>query len=450
MRTDLENCIDWYKSSWRNYQIRQQPNWKDFGVLQENSQTLEKLPALVFAGETRKLENLLAEASEGRAFLLQCGDCAELFSDCHGPRIHNLLRVILQMAIIISYSSGKNVVKVGRLAGQYAKPRSKDFESYDNQIFPAYRGDMVNSPELDLSVREPDPNRILEAYYKSAATLNLVRAFTKGGYASLSKTLDWQRHYFKSSPIMEKYKDMVQNISQSVRFINALGIDLNDPRFIETDFFVSHEALILEYEEALTRVDTTTGDWYDTSANMVWVGDRTRQLDSAHIEFIRGINNPIGIKVGPNHEVDEIIKIIQKVNPDNKKGRVSLITRFGAENIEKFLPTLLRKFSQEGLNTLWVCDPMHGNTYTNKNNKKYRHFKDILQELELFWGIHLDEGTVPGGVHLELTGDNVTECVGGISNINDSDLEMNYTTICDPRLNAEQSVELAFKIAELM
>lgn len=441
---------EWHKSSWHSFPIKQQPQWPDKNELLKILKDLSQLPAIVFAGESRMLKNELAKVSEDKVFLLQGGDCSEDFSGCNGPRIHNLLRVILQMAIILTYVGEKRVVKIGRIAGQYAKPRSADSEIIDGVEIPSYRGDMVNSPEPTLEARTPDPRRILEGYFRSTATLNLVRAFTHGGYAALDQVQDWQKHYFANNAVMRKYEHIANDISKAISFTKAKGLDISFPQLKEDTLYTSHEALLLEYEEAMTRIDTTTGDWYDTSAHMLWIGDRTRQVNGAHIEFLRGVCNPIGIKIGPDHNIDEIKQIIQKLNPKNEPGRLTLITRFGFDKINLFLPPLLREMKKEGFHLVWCCDPMHGNTYINKYSQKTRRFGDILKEIKEFWQIHLSETTIAGGVHLELTGDNVTECTGGIKKILDNDLQKNYQTNCDPRLNAEQAVEMAFNISEII
>ncbi len=440
----------WSKTSWRNFPIQQQPVWPDTALRDKVLKKIARLPSLVFAGESRSLKELLAEASEGKAFVLQAGDCAEDFNRCHGPLIHNLLKVILQMSIILTYAGEKKVVKIGRIAGQYAKPRSSPTESIGDRVIPSYRGDMVNSPEPTLRARTPDPQRMLEGYFRATATLNLVRAFTNGGYAALDYAHSWSEASFNAFPKNPKYEELVKGIKKAINFMDAIGIDSDSPQLNQVTLYTSHEALLLEYEEALTRIDTTTGYWYDTSANMLWIGDRTRQPDGAHVEFLRGVCNPIGLKVGPDHKIDEIKRIVEKLNPDNEPGRLSLITRFGAEKVNIFLPPLLRAMKSEGFKIVWICDAMHGNTYTIRNEQKTRKYNDIVKEITNFWQIHQAEGTTAGGVHLELTGENVTECIGGHRQLLDKDLNLNYQTHCDPRLNAEQSVELAFELAGIL
>jgi len=440
----------WTKSNWKKYKLYQDINWYDHTLLETVLSELSRLPALVFAGETRSLKQELKEAGEGKSIVLQCGYCAETFDDCHGPIIHNLIRVILQMSIILTFVTEKKIVKIGRIAGQFAKPRTNDYEKVNGVTLPIYRGDMINGAIPEVDARKHDPSRILTAYYKAAATLNLIRAFTKGGYASLSQLLDWQKHYFNDFPIMQKYSTLAKDIIKAINFIKALGLDVNNPQFNEVNFYTSHEALVLEYEEAMTRIDTTTGDWYDTSAHMLWIGNRTRYADSAHVEFLRGVNNPIGIKIGPDYVSDDIKAIIAKLNPNNEAGKICLICRFGLKNIETHLPKLINEIKNQHYSVIWMCDPMHGNTKVLPNNKKFRVFDEIVDELKLFWEIHNAEATIPAGIHLEITAENVTECTGGLRNIKVEELDYNYTTACDPRLNAEQSVELAFLLADII
>jgi len=441
---------EWNKSSWQNFTALQQPNWPDQSEYQKAVDTISKLPPLVFAGEIRTLKKHLADCVEGRAFLLQGGDCAEEFNNCTAPGIRETLKAILQMAVILSYAGGKPVIKIGRLAGQYAKPRSSDTEMVDGVEVASYRGDMVNSMEPTVEARRPDPSRMVQGYHLSAATMNITRAFTRGGYAALHRVHAWNNEFVKTSPMGRSYERLARNIDQALNFMKTIGLDTDIPQLNQAAFFTSHEALLLGYEEALTRQDSITGQWYDCSAHMVWIGDRTRQLDGAHIEFLRGVRNPIGMKVGPNHDLDELREIIEKLNPENEPGRLTLITRFGAKDIEKHLPPLVRAIKQTGYKVLWSCDPMHGNTYTAETGYKTRSFDNILQEIQSFFQIHWAEGSIPGGVHFELTGENVTECTGGGRNILDQNLIENYKTNCDPRLNAEQSLELAFQIAEMI
>jgi 3-deoxy-7-phosphoheptulonate synthase len=444
------NPSSWSKLSWREHAALQQPNWPDQKMYEQVLQEISLLPPLVFAGEIRSLKEMLAEAADGRAFLLQGGDCAEDFSRCTAPAIRDSLKVILQMAVILTYAGGKPVIKMGRMAGQYAKPRSSDTEVINGQTLPSYRGDMVNSPEPTPQARRPDPQRLLKGYFLAASTMNIMRAFTRGGYAALHRVHAWNTEFVKNSPQGQSYEKLARHIDQALNFMRVIGIDTSSPQLNQVDFYTSHEALLLGYEEALTRQDSTTGNWYDCSAHMIWIGDRTRQLDGAHVEFCRGIPNPIGVKVGPGHDLDEIKKLAAKLNPENEPGRLTFITRFGAGKIERYLPPLIRAIKEEGCRVLWSCDPMHGNTYTAESGHKTRNFDEILREIRAFFEVHWAEGTVPGGVHFELTGENVTECTGGGRKILDQHLIQNYRTTCDPRLNAEQSLEAAFQIAEMI
>ncbi len=442
--------MEWNKYNWRNFTALQQPEWPSTHEYESILKELSGLPALVYAGETRALIKDLEEAVNGKAFILQCGDCSENFSSCNGPKIHTLVKIILQMSIILTYAGEKKVVNIGRIAGQYAKPRTQTKEVVNGVEIPVYRGDMVNSPIPTLEARNPNPNRILEGYFRSAATLNLVRAFTLGGYAALDLVDSWHKDLIKTFPLNKKFDLLVKGIRKAINFTNAIGLDINSPQLNQITLYTSHEALLLGYEEAMTRIDTTTNDWYDTSAHMLWIGDRTRQIDGAHVEFLRGVGNPVGVKIGPDYELDEIKKVIACLNPYNISGKISLITRFGVKQVDSLLPPLIREIKKEGFKIVWICDPMHGNTYKSNNFKKTRKFKDILEEIRKHFQIADSEGIISGGVHLELTGENVTECTGGSKNINDSDLNINYLTHCDPRLNAEQSVELAFEIAEIL
>ncbi len=440
----------WTKTGWRSRTVLQQPNWPDQDRLEEILATISTLPPLVFAGEIRDLKEQLAQASRGEAFLLQGGDCSEEFARCTAANIRETLKVLLQMAVTLTYAGGKPVVKVGRIAGQYAKPRSSDTEMVNGVELPSYRGDMANSIEPTLEARTPDPARLLQGYNMSAATLNLLRAFTKGGFGALHRVQAWNQEFVKQSPMGRSYERLAKQISQALAFMETIGIDTDTPQLKQAQFYTSHEALFLGYEEALTREDSTRGGWYDCSGHMLWIGDRTRQIDGAHIEFLRGVLNPIGMKVGPRHDVDDILAIIERLNPTNEPGRMTLIARFGARDIEKYLPPLIRAVKQEGCNVLWSCDPMHANIRKASSGHKTRSFDDILSELRCFFELHWAEGTIPGGVHFELTGDNVTECTGGARQLADAQLGDNYLTTCDPRLNAEQSLEMAFQIAEMI
>jgi 3-deoxy-7-phosphoheptulonate synthase len=441
---------DWNKTSWRKFPALQQPNWPDQEKFNQVLSEIAKLPPLVFAGEIRELKKSLAKAVTGEAFLLQGGDCSEEFSSCTAPNIRETLKVLLQMAVILTYAGGKPVVKVGRIAGQYAKPRSNDTEEINGITIPSYRGDMANSAEPTPEARIPDPERMLKGYYLSASTLNLLRAFTRGGFAALHRVHAWNQEFVKQSPMGRSYERLANHISQAINFMEVIGISTDIPQIKQAQFFTSHEALFLGYEESLTREDSTTGGWYDCSAHMLWIGDRTRQIDGAHIEFLRGVLNPLGMKVGPSHDIDDILAVMERLNPENEPGRMTIITRFGARQIEKHLPQLIRAVKQEGRQVVWCCDPMHANTFTASSGHKTRNFDDILSELRCFFELHWSEGTVPGGVHFELTGNNVTECVGGARQLVDEQLSEKYLTTCDPRLNAEQSLEMAFQIAEMI
>lgn len=440
----------WSKTSYRDKTALQQPHWPDPARHEAVIRELSGLPPLVFAGEIRDLRGLLAEAEAGRAFLLQGGDCAEEFARCTAPNIRETLKVLLQMAVILTYAGNKPVVKVGRIAGQYAKPRSKDTETVDGLELPSYRGDMANAIEPTPEAREPDPRRLIEGYFRSAATLNLLRAFTRGGFGSLHRVQAWNQEFVRRSPMGRNYERMARRISDAIKFMETIGIPTDTPQLKEARFFTSHEALFLGYEEAMTREDSTEGGWYDCSAHMLWIGDRTRQAEGAHVEFLRGVRNPLGVKVGPKHDPDELLRIVERLNPDNEPGRITLITRFGAGVIEKHLPPLLKAVKRAGRHVLWCCDPMHANTFASDSGRKTRNFDDILSELQCFFELNWAEGTIPGGVHFELTGNNVTECIGGARHLSPEQLGERYLTACDPRLNAEQSLEMAFQIAEMI
>ncbi|MCP4340989.1 MAG: 3-deoxy-7-phosphoheptulonate synthase class II [Desulfobulbaceae bacterium] len=441
---------NWTKSSWKEFTALQQPNWPEEAAVEKVLANLSTLPPLVFAGEIRSLKQLLAKAVTGDAFLLQGGDCSENFSHVTAPNIRETLKVLLQMAVVLTYAGGKPVIKVGRIAGQFAKPRSSDTEVIDGLELPSYRGDMVNSPEFTPESRIPNPKYMLKGYNMAASTLNLLRAFTRGGYGSLQRVQAWNQEFVAQSPMGRSYDRLAKQISHAIRFMETIGIASQTPQIEQTQLFTSHEALLLQYEEALTRMDTITGDWYDCSAHMLWIGERTRQVDGAHIEFLRGVHNPIGLKLGPTYDLDDVKRLVDVLNPDNEAGRLTIITRFGMNKVEKALPTLLREMKREGFNIVWSCDPMHANTYTAKSGLKTRNFNDILSEITCFFETHWSEGTIPGGIHLEMTGDNVTECTGGAHNIVDEELASNYLTSCDPRLNAEQSLEVSFQIADMI
>src|SRR5210317_961060 len=441
---------NWSKSSWKEFPAQQQPNWPDEAAVNKVLNELKTLPPLVFAGEIRSLKALLAKAVTGDAFLLQGGDCSENFSHVTAPRIRETLKVLLQMAVTLTYAGGVPVIKVGRIAGQFAKPRSSDTETIGDLTLPSYRGDMVNAAEPSLEARLPNPKRMLKGYNMAASTLNLLRAFTRGGFAALHRVQAWNQEFVLQSPMGRTYERMAGQIDQAIRFMETIGISMDTPQINQAQVFTSHEALLLGYEQALTRIDSTTGDCYDCSAHLLWIGERTRQIDGAHVEFLRGVLNPIGVKVGPDYDLDNIKQLVEVLNPENEPGRLTLITRFGKDRIEKMLPPLLREMKREGRHIVWSCDPMHANTITAAGGRKTRNFADILSEVTSFFETHWAEDTVPGGVHFELTGENVTECIGGARDIEDKDLDINYETTCDPRLNAEQSLEVSFQIAEMI
>jgi 3-deoxy-7-phosphoheptulonate synthase len=441
----------WSPSSWRDYPAVQQPNWPDLGALDASLKKLAGLPPLVFAGEARNLTKALGRVANGQAFLLQAGDCAESFNDASAPAIREKLKVILQMAAVLTYSAGLPVVKVGRIAGQFAKPRSSDTEKVGDLVLPSFRGHIVNDESPDASARIPDPERMIAAYHQSASTLNLVRAFTKGGFADLTQVHVWNQQFVASSPQGQRYEAIAAGIDSALRFMRACGIDLSESAPIhQVDFYTSHEALLLGYEEALTRVDSLTGDHYDCSAHMLWIGERTRQLDHAHVEFLRGVHNPLGCKIGPTASPEDVVALCETLNPDRIPGRMTLITRMGATKIADALPPLLEAVKASGQPVVWSCDPCHGNTFTSNSGLKTRHFDDVLTEVVGFFDAHHKVGTWPGGLHIELTGDNVTECIGGSDDLADDALTQNYQTICDPRLNGRQSLDLAFSVSELL
>jgi 3-deoxy-7-phosphoheptulonate synthase len=439
----------WTPQSWRDFPIKQVPAYQDGKALNDVEARLASYPPLVFAGEARNLKAQLAEVCEGRAFLLQGGDCAESFAEHHADNIRDMFRVLLQMSIVLTYGGKKPVIKVGRIAGQFAKPRSADTETIDGLELPSYRGDIINGMEFDEASRVPDPERQIAAYRQAASTLNLLRAFAKGGYADLNEVHRWNQDFVADSPQGARYEEMAQKIDEAMAFMAACGVSsATTPQMGMVDFFTSHEALLLGYEQALTRLDSTSGEHYDTSAHMLWIGDRTRQPDGAHVEFLSGVQNPLGLKCGPSLEPDELITLLDKLNPENEAGRITLIARFGHENVEKHLPALIRKVEAEGRKVVWSCDPMHGNTIKASNGYKTRPVDLILSEVQQFMAVHKAEGTHAGGVHFEMTGQNVTECLGGAQAISEEDLSSRYHTHCDPRLNGSQALELAFLISE--
>jgi 3-deoxy-7-phosphoheptulonate synthase len=443
--------VTWSTKSWRERPAEQQPEWPDEAALERTLKQLSTMPPLVFAGEARALTATLADVAAGKAFLLQAGDCAESFHDFSADSIRDKLRVILQMAVVLTYGSGVPVVKVGRIAGQFAKPRSSNTELVGGREIASFRGHMVNDDAPTAEARVPDPERLIASYHQAASTLNLLRAFTKGGFADLSQVHVWNQQFVASSMEGQRYEAIASEIDRALRFMRACGIDLvAEQRLHQVEFWTSHEALILGYEEALTRQDSLTGDWYDCSAHMLWIGERTRQLDGAHFEFLRGVKNPVGCKVGPTATTDEVLEICNTLNPERTPGRLTLISRMGAEHVGDHLPALVRAVKAAEHPVVWAVDPMHGNTFTSPSGRKTRHFDAVLGEIREFFAVHRAEGTTPGGVHVELTGDNVTECLGGAEEVLEDQLDTRYTTMCDPRLNARQSLDLAFRVAELL
>ncbi|HEX9837371.1 MAG TPA: 3-deoxy-7-phosphoheptulonate synthase class II [Alphaproteobacteria bacterium] len=438
----------WAPDTWRTMPVRQMPDYPDAAAIAAAEKTLRNYPPLVFAGEARRLRAHLAAVAQGRAFLLQGGDCAESFAEFHPNNIRDMFRVLLQMAVVLTFGAACPVVKVGRMAGQFAKPRTEDTETQSGVTLPSYRGDMVNAMEFTPEARRPDPARMIQGYNQSAATLNLIRAFAQGGYADLHQVHRWTLSFLDETPQAERYRDLADRLDETLAFMAACGLTSETtPQIRETDFYTSHEALLLGYEQAMTRVDSTTGDWYDTAAHMLWVGDRTRQPDGGHVEFLRGIKNPVGMKAGPTLSVDDFLRLIAILNPENVPGRLTVICRMGHDKVADKLPPLIRAVKREGCQVVWSCDPMHGNTIKSSTGYKTRPFDRIVSEVEGFFAVHRAEGTHPGGVHLELTGQNVTECTGGAQAITEKALSDRYHTHCDPRLNATQALELAFLLA---
>jgi 3-deoxy-7-phosphoheptulonate synthase len=439
---------DWQKTGWRAKPRVQMPDYTDETALQDVEARLAKYPPLVFAGEARSLKAQLGAASRGEAFLLQGGDCAESFEQFSADAIRDTFKVMLQMAMVLTYGAKVPVVKVGRMAGQFAKPRSAPTETVDGVELPSYRGDIINELAFTEDARVPDPKKMLQAYTQAAATLNLIRAFSTGGYADVHQVHQWTLGFTEGEKAA-RYREMARRISDALDFMSAAGVNSATASSLRTvNFFTSHEALLLEYEEALTRVDSTSGNWLAGSGHMVWIGDRTRQPDGAHVEFARGVLNPVGLKCGPTMEVDDLKRLMARLNPENEAGKLTLIARFGAGKVGDHLPRLIKTVEQEGANVLWVCDPMHGNTIKSSSGYKTRPFQAVLSEVQEFFAVHKAEGTIPGGVHFEMTGQDVTECTGGVRAVTDQDLSSRYHTACDPRLNASQSLELAFLVAE--
>ena len=438
-------------SAWRSLPALQQPDWPDPAAVEAVRERLRQLPPLVFAGEARALTRALGEAAEGRAFVLQAGDCAESFRDVSAVAIRERLKVLLQMSAVLTYGATLPVVKVGRIAGQFTKPRTAKTERVNGVELPSFRGHAIHSDEADVAARIPDPERMVQAYYQAVSTLNLLRAYTKGGFADLAQVQTWNQEFVSSSPEGRRYAVIANEIGRALRFMQAIGIDLGDERTIhEVDVWTSHEALLLDYEEPLVRRDSTTGDWYACSAHFLWCGERTRQVDGAHVAFLTGVENPVGVKLGPSATPEEAVALCERLNPARIPGRLTLVTRLGAGRVREALPPLARAVRESGNPVLWVCDPMHANTFVTPSGHKTRRFDDVLGEIEGFFAAHRDVGTWPGGVHLEITGEDVTECLGGGEDVREDQLDHRYETLCDPRLNARQSLDLAFRVAELM
>ncbi|BBC81420.1 phospho-2-dehydro-3-deoxyheptonate aldolase [Acetobacter orientalis] len=439
----------WMPDSWRSFPVKQMPTYPDDAALKAVEGRLSAYPPLVFAGEVRRLRSQLAQAAQGKAFVLQGGACAESFSEFKADVVRDTFRVLLQMAVVLTFGAKVPVIKLGRMAGQFAKPRSSDTETSNGVTLPSYRGDIINGPEFTAEARIPDPARMETGYFQSAGIQNLLRAFSRGGYANLHEVHRWNLDFVERSPLADRYSVMAEKIGETLSFMQACGIDAaSAPQVDETEFYTSHEALLLPYEQALTRVDSTSGEWYDCSAHFIWIGDRTRQPDGAHVEFLRGVRNPLGIKVGPTSTVEDLEKLLDILNPTDEAGRITLISRMGAEKIEDHLPPLMRAVKNTGRTVTWLTDPMHGNTISTTQKVKTRSFDSILKEVTGFFNVCAAEGVHAGGVHMEMTGQNVTECVGGAHCLTESDLADRYETFCDPRLNAEQSLELAFLMAE--
>lgn len=442
--------MQWRRDSWRAYPIKQHPVYPCENTLKESLERLEKLPPLVFAGEVRQLKKSLIKVAKKEAFLLQGGDCAESFENFGANNIRDMFKILLQMAIVLTFAGGCPVVKIGRIAGQFAKPRSADYEELNGVSLPSYRGDIINGFEFSEKARIADPKRMLEAYYQSATTLNLLRGFAKGGLADLREVQRWNLGFVKKSELHKQYEDLSEKISSALAFMEACGINANNtPNLREVSLYTSHEALLLPYEEALTRVDSLSGDFYDCSAHMLWIGERTREIDGAHVHFLSGVKNPLGVKIGPNVKAQDIINLSNKLNPNNEEGRLNIIVRMGADKIASNLPSIFKELKKEGLNLIYSIDPMHGNT-VKVGDFKTREFDKIMQEVRYFFEVTISEGVYPGGVHLEMTGQDVTECTGGASNVTAQNLQNRYETQCDPRLNADQALELAFLIADLL
>jgi 3-deoxy-7-phosphoheptulonate synthase len=440
----------WSPSSWRGYPALQQPDWPDQARLEEVRAEIGGMPPLVFAGEARSLRDRLADVVDGKAFVLQAGDCAESFHDWNAPNLREKLKIILQMSAVLTYAASLPVVKVGRIAGQFVKPRSEPTETVGDLVLPTFRGHIVHGDEPTLEARTPDPGRMLQGYHQAASTLNLLRAFTKGGYADLGQVHAWTQEFVANSPAGRRYEQLASEIQRAMSFMSAIGVDMRNPALHQTDIWTSHEALLLDFEEALTRRDSLTGDWYDCSAHFLWIGERTRRPDGAHVEFLAGVHNPVGVKLGPAATPEDALELCEALDPGRIPGRLTLVARMGADRVGEALPPLVRAVREGGHPVVWICDPMHANTFRTAAGRKTRDFGRIVAEIEGFFAVHHAEGTWPGGVHLEITGDDVTECLGGGDSLSEEQLDDAYTTLCDPRLNARQSLDLAFHVAELM
>ncbi|WOD07579.1 3-deoxy-7-phosphoheptulonate synthase class II [Marinomonas sp. GJ51-6] len=441
---------EWELASWREKTALQQPVYPSAAHLSQVEATLGKMPPLVFAGEARQLKKALAQVANGQSFLLQGGDCAESFAEFHANNIRDTFKVMLQMAVVLTYAGKCPVVKVGRMAGQFAKPRSAGMETVNGVELPSYRGDIINGIEFTEEARVPDPERLIQVYNQSASTMNLLRAFAQGGFADLHQVHQWNLDFLNASPVGDRFHGVAGKIDDALQFMEACGVGSGLAQLKETEFYTSHEALLLPYEQALTRQDSLTGDWYDCSAHMLWIGDRTRQLDGAHVEFLRGVKNPIGVKAGPSMDPEDLVRLCDVLNPENEAGRLNIIVRMGADKVEEGMPKLIQAIQREGKQVVWSSDPMHGNTVKASTGYKTRRVNDVLKEVQQFFQVHNAEGTYAGGVHFEMTGQNVTECIGGSFEVTEADLADRYHTHCDPRLNADQSLELAFMISETL
>ncbi len=447
----VPSMADWTPKSWQHLSAQQQPQWIDVDEYESAVNELRLKPPLVFAAQTRALTEQLARVSQGKGFLLHAGDCAESFAEFSADKVRDQIKVILQMSVALTYSTGLPTLKLGRIAGQYAKPRSSTTETRDGVELESFRGDIVNGIDFTFDSRRPDPQRLIQAYNQAAATHHLIDSFTKGGFADLAQVHRWNLEFVGTSDEGQRYDQLSTEIDRAMRFMAACGIDLSKERQLhEVDLYTSHEALLLGYEEALTRLDTLSGGWYGTSAHLLWIGERTRQLNGAHVHFLAGLQNPLAVKIGPSASPDDVLALCRALDPDRRAGRLTLVSRMGASKVEQCLPAIVRAVKKSGHPVVWACDPMHGNTYQHESGYKTRHFDTVMEEIAKFFGVCHGEGVWPGGVHIELTGDNVTECLGGGDEVTGSDLDSRYETLCDPRLNARQGLDLAFRLAELM